>query len=100
MPQVILTERARNGLERCQQFLHDQDVSAATRAARSINDHLTLLQHTPRIGRPLHPKTDLRELIIPFGSSGYTVLYRYHQTTNNVYILAFRHQKELDYSAG
>jgi hypothetical protein len=36
----------------------------------------------------------LRELVIPFGDSGYAALYRHEPTLDLVYVLAFRHQKE------
>lgn len=39
----------------------------------------------------------LRELIIPFGSSGYVGLYRYVENEDSVYLLAFRHQKQSGY---
>ena len=36
----------------------------------------------------------MRELIIPFGDSGYVALYRYDSKADTIYVLAFRHQKE------
>jgi hypothetical protein len=38
-----------------------------------------------------------RELVIPFGNSGYVALYRYEPGDDAVLILAFRHQKEAGY---
>ena len=40
---------------------------------------------------------ELRELVIPFGDSGYVALYRHEAADNAVYILAFRHQREAGY---
>jgi hypothetical protein len=40
---------------------------------------------------------ELRELVIAFGDSGYVALYRREATDDAVYILAFRHQKEVGY---
>ena len=40
---------------------------------------------------------NLRELMIPFGDSGYVALYRYDNINNTVYILSFKHQKEVEY---
>ena len=38
----------------------------------------------------------MRELIIPFGDSGYVALYRYEIEADSVYVLAFRRQKEAE----
>lgn len=40
---------------------------------------------------------ELRELVVGFGDSGYVALYRYEETVDTLYILAFRHQKEAGY---
>ena len=39
----------------------------------------------------------MRELVIPFGETGYVALYRYDTEGDLVYILAFRHQREAGY---
>ncbi|MBB5274336.1 hypothetical protein HNR26_000374 [Rhizobium rosettiformans] len=39
----------------------------------------------------------MRELVIPFGETGYVALYRYDEEADLVYILAFRHQREAGY---
>jgi hypothetical protein len=39
----------------------------------------------------------LRELLIPFGDSGYVTLYRFMPAEDTVVLLAFRHQKEAGY---
>jgi ParE toxin of type II toxin-antitoxin system, parDE len=39
----------------------------------------------------------MRELVIPFGESGYVALYRHDAEADLVYILAFRHQREAGY---
>ncbi len=49
------------------------------------------------MGRPLDDVADLRELLIPFGDSGYVALDRYEASHDAIYILAFRHQKEAGY---
>ncbi len=55
------------------------------------------LETNPDIGRPLVDHPTLRELVIGFGDSGYLALYRHNPGLNMVYVLAFRHQKEVDY---
>ena len=97
MPRVIVTEGAAAGLERCRQFLMDKAPEAARRAGRVISQQFLSLETTPGIGRPLPEMPELRELMIPFGDSGYVALYRHKQTEDAVHILAFRHQKEAGY---
>ncbi len=49
------------------------------------------------MGRPFLEMPDLRELVIAFGDSGYVALYRHESVDDAVYVLAFRHQKEVGY---
>lgn len=93
MPRLIVTTRAVRDLERCRRFLDRKSPAAARRAADAIDRHLSLLESAPEIGRPAGDPP-LRELVIPFGDSGYVALYRYEPADNAVYVLAFRHQKE------
>lgn len=97
MPQVIVTEGAARGLERCRQFLIKKAPDAARRAAQAIGRQFLLLETVPDLGRPLPDMPELRELPIAFGESGYVALYRYEPGHDAVYILAIRHQKEAGY---
>lgn len=97
MPRVIVTEGAAQGLERCRRFLDGKAPAAARRAGQAIERQFLLLESTPNIGRPFLDLPALRELMIPFGDSGYVALYRYEPAANAVYVLAFRHQKEAGY---
>ncbi len=97
MPQIIITEGAALGLERCRLFLTGKNRQAAIRAGQSIKQQFTLLEMEPGLGRPLDDLPELRELLIPFGDSGYVALYRHDVTDNTIYILAFRHQKKVGY---
>ncbi len=97
MPQVIVTEGAAIGLERCRQFLAAKTQDAAKRAGQAIERQFLLLETAPDMGRPLPETPELRELVIPFGDSGYVALYRHEAAHDSVYVLAFRHQKELGY---
>jgi hypothetical protein len=56
-----------------------------------------LLETQPAIGRPASGGPELRELIIPFGDTGYVALYRHAPADDAVYVLAFRHQREAGY---
>ena len=97
MPQVIVTERAAQGLERCWRFLVARAPEAARRAGQAIAQQLLLLETAPDIGRPFPEMPELRELVIAFGDSGYVALYRHEPADDAVYVLAFRHQKEAGY---
>lgn len=66
-------------------------------AAQAIQAQFTLLEAEPAIGRPFELAEELRELLIPFGESGYVALYRLDEVADVVYLLAFRHQKEAGY---
>ena len=87
MPQVIVTEGAADGLERCRRFL----------AVKTPERQFLLLETAPDIGRPFPEMPELRELAIAFGDSGYVALYRHEPADDAVYVLAFRHQKEAGY---
>lgn len=97
MPRIIITEGAAQGLERCRLFLAEKNPLAAARAARAIAQQFDLLETEPELGRPWDELPELRELLIPFGDSGYVALYRYEPDDNALYVLAFRHQKEAGY---
>lgn len=97
MSQVIVTEGAAKGMERCRSFLAEKNPNAARKAAQAIAYHFSILKTEPEIGRSITEIPDLRELIIPFGNSGYVALYRYEERSGSVYVLAFRHQKEAGY---
>ncbi len=97
MPQVIVTEGATEGLERCRKFLAAKAPDAARRAGQAIERQFLMLETVPDIGRPFPEMPELRELVIAFGDSGYVALYRHEPSADAVYVLAFRHQKEAGY---
>lgn len=97
MPRLIVTASAVAGMERCQDFLKSKNEIAASKASDAIRKNLRLVSAHPQIGRPFPLDADLRELVIPFGESGYVGLYRYVEAEDAVYLLAFRHQREAGY---
>lgn len=97
MPRVIVTEGASQGLERCRRFLTGKSPEASKRAGQAIERRFLLLEQTPDMGRPFPEQPELRELVIPFGDSGYVALYQHEPTHDAVYVLAFRHQREAGY---
>ena len=97
MSRVIITEVTAQGVERCRQFLAEKNPQAMKRAGLAIEHKFMVLETEPEIGRPFDGLPELRELLIPFGDSGYVTLYRYEMNSDTVYLLAFRHQKEAGY---
>lgn len=89
-------EPAIAGLERIYLFLAEKDEEAARAAIKAIREKAILLENFPNAGRPAEDlEPEQRELLIPFGVSGYVLLYRVEK--NVVYILAIRHQREVGY---
>ncbi|MFC3104608.1 type II toxin-antitoxin system RelE/ParE family toxin [Salinisphaera aquimarina] len=97
MPRLIVTENAVQGLTRCRRFLEGKAPEAAQRAAEAIIGQFVRLETAPDIGRPMFDAPELRELVISFGDSGYMALYRYEPRYDAVYVLAFRHQREVGF---
>lgn len=99
MPQVIISESARQDLQRLQDFLKTKNALAAKKVAERLISAIRMLQIMPDIGRPVaHLPLEFQELVIEFGSSGYVMLYRYDEYTDNLVILKIKHQREAGYS--
>lgn len=94
MPQIVVSRGARDDLQRCYRFLKPGNLEAAKRAASAIKHGIRKLAATPEIGRPFGQNGILRELLIPFGDSGYSALYTFDPSQNAVIILAVKHQRE------
>ena len=96
---VGFTPEAEADLLRQFDFLLEQDVAAAEKARAAIAKAIELLEVFPftcrkALGGDGNPF--LRELIIPFGASGYVALFEI-ENRNTVTVLAVRHQREEDY---
>lgn len=97
---VRLTEEAQFDLLRLYDFLLEQasdTTQPAESALQSITQAFQFLQKFPYSCRKAVPNNPfLREIIIPFGSSGYVALFEI-EPEQRVTILAVRHQRESDY---
>jgi len=99
---VELSPTAEADLNRLFEFLLDRaettedldHAQAAIDAVRSVTQ--TQLSMTPFSFRKAANSPAQRELIIPFGTSGYVALYEIVSVTK-VVVLAIRHQREEDY---
>jgi len=101
--QVQFTRAAKENLERLFDFIIEReqtsangDLDIADRALEAIRTGIQVLQTSPFTCRKASNSPFLRELLIPFGSSGYVVLFEI-ASVNEVIIAAIRHQREDDY---
>lgn len=90
-----------NDVERWFEHLVDrartaEDLALAHRARDSILDSLQGLSASPFIYRKSASNPFLREMLIPFGRSGYVALFEIDDS-KTVTVLAVRHQLEDDY---
>lgn len=92
------TNAAREDLLRLYAFQLERDLSVAERARESIAKGFELLRDFPFSCRKAAPTDSpfLRELLIPFGDSGFVALFEIEDDTT-VTVLAVRHQFEDDY---
>lgn len=94
---VRFTEDAHADLRRLYEFLLDKDPRAAAKALKAIRHGIKLLSFSPYACRKAAADMPrLRELLIPFGASGYVALFEI-EPPRTVTILAARHQREDDY---
>ena len=100
--EVQLTPTAESDLERLFDFLLDRALTAedVDRAQAAIDTIRTLMQQqlalTPYSFRKAAQNPAQRELIMPFGGTGYVALYEI-VSASKVVVLAVRHQLEEDY---
>ena len=98
---VRYSASARDDLKRLYDYLLDrsrtaEDFELAERALGTIMISVDSLGRSPFIYRKSGASPFLRELLIPFGNSGYVALFEI-EDASTVTILAVRHQLEDDY---
>lgn len=92
---VEWSEEALDDLARRVDFLAEHSASAAERAGDAIVDAADNLAAFPNSGRIYPSDPTHRELLIPFGKRGYSLLYRVEG--NVVLIVSVKHQLEAGY---
>ncbi len=97
MPYIVYwTPHALENLEQLYLFLSEKNKDAARAALKIIREKALLLENFPNAGRPsLDLEPEHRELLIPFGETGYVMLCQ--MGDNTLHILAIKHQKEVNY---
>ena len=100
---VVLTAEAEEDLLGLCDFLVERelahgggDLELAQRALDAIKDAFKLLEQFPFTCRKVGPSAFLRELVIPFGHTGYVALFEILDR-QTVAIAAVRHHREDDY---
>lgn len=97
---VRFTGEAEDDLVRLYEFIlnrDDTDWALAERALDAIKHAFRSLEQSPFSYRKADAGSPfLRELVIPFGASGYVALFEI-DNESSVTILAVRHQREDDY---
>jgi plasmid stabilization system protein ParE len=98
---VRFTREAEDDLLRLYDFILERDATdwrLAERALEAIRHALAGLARSPFSYRKAAGggSTFLREIVIPFGASGYVALFEI-ETDDLVTVLAVRHQREDDY---
>lgn len=100
---VIFSEAAAQDLEELFDFALPRELDSDTgdldvpaRALQAIQDGMGFLEVTPFACRKAGNSPFLRELVIPFGRSGYVALFEI-VAGNQVIVGAVRHQREDDY---
>ena len=101
---VKLTREAEDDLLRLYDFMLEReiersgggDLALADRAIAAIHHGFATLRSSPFTCRKADQSPFLRELVIPFGGTGYVALFEISDT-DTVVIAAVRHQREDDY---
>ena len=101
---VKLTREAEDDLLRLYDFMLEReiersgggDLALADRAIAAIHHGFATLRSSPFTCRKADQSPFLRELVIPFGGTGYVALFEISDA-DTVVIAAVRHQREDDY---
>ena len=101
--QVVFSREAEEDLERLFDHAFERELNSPTgdldipeRAIRAIRQACQFLAVSPFSCRKSTESSFARELIVPFGASGYVVFYEI-RGSSRVHIGAIRHQRESDY---
>jgi plasmid stabilization system protein ParE len=98
---VRLTREALEDLQRLEEFLLESaskhgDYDLPLRAIEAIRREFRILETNPYTCRKAGSNPLERELVIPFGGSGYVALFEI-TSEHEIAVSAIRHQREDDY---
>jgi plasmid stabilization system protein ParE len=90
---IVLSPDAVQDVERLRAFLNQANPGAARRALELIWTSVERLQEFPYLGMPTGD-TDIRQIVIRFGASGYIVRYAVMPDTADILITRIWHGRE------
>jgi len=90
---LIVSQAAAVDLARLRVFLVDKSPDAADRAVATLVAAVQSLDTFPERGRP-SGIPNVRELIVPFGQSGYVLRYTYREQDDEVIVFRIWHGRE------
>jgi len=100
---VVFSQSADEDLEQLFDFALQRELDSETgdlnipeKAVQAIKNGVAFLTSSPFACRKVGSSSFIRELIIPFGHTGYVALFEIVDS-NTVIIGAIRHQREDDY---
>ncbi len=94
MGKIVFSKSALSKLSHIRNFYTQRDPKIGDRAVDTIEAAFLVFLTHPEIGRPYEGSVLRRELIIPFGSSGFISLYEIDRLEDRIVIIALLHQKE------
>lgn len=99
MSQIIYSEQTHHDFARLCGFVEQIDPKLKSVVVATVMAGIDTLGTFPEIAPFCQDESykHMRELFIPYGKSGYLVLYQYTKTLNEVLIAAIRHSKESGY---
>jgi plasmid stabilization system protein ParE len=100
---VVFSQAADEDLEQLFDFALQRELDSETgdlnipeRAVQAIKNGVAFLTSSPFACRKVGSSSFIRELVIPFGHTGYVALFEIVDS-NTVIVGAIRHQREDDY---
>lgn len=97
MARLIYSESAFADFERIFDFYAETHPALAAEVVSLIEEGVQTLERHPLIGRSA--ESDMRELMISYGKTGFVALYDFLPQHDLVRILALRHQREAGYTS-
>ena len=94
---IVFAPEALADMERILEFNLQRDPATALAHIDRIRSAVLILRQHPKIGRPIGRDSQLRELVISHGNSGYVALYEYSPADELIRVAAVRHQREAGY---
>jgi plasmid stabilization system protein ParE len=90
---LTVSQTARADLTRLHAFLADKNPAAGGRLIAALATAIQSIHTFPERGRP-SGTPNIRELIVPFGRSGYVLRYAYSAQTDEAVVLRISHGRE------